>query len=125
MIHDVCYPDARDPEESSLLCVSRPWAKVAVRVQILDEPDGTYGAEPGGIPWAMELASGKRCVGASGASTSVGRLRINYVCGRYRTPGVRYLFGSPDRTRAVWRIRQAKTPFGRGMRKVAIKVAWR
>jgi hypothetical protein len=125
MIHDVCYRDDRDPEVPSLLCVKNPWARTAVRLQYLKEPDPSYGAKPGGRPWALELASGSRCVSVGGGTTVVGRLRLNYVCGRYGSPRARYLFGSPDRSRAVWLIRHARTFNGGGMRKVAIKVAWR
>jgi hypothetical protein len=45
--------------------------------------------------------------------------RVNYNCGR------RYLLGGPDRTKPTWRIRQALTPGGIGMRSVAIAAAWR
>ena len=51
--------------------------------------------------------------------------RLNYACGRFGFASARYLFGSPDKSRRQWRIRQARTPTGRGMRKVAIRVAWR
>jgi len=124
-IWDVCYLDQRDVDLPSLLCVSSPWARAAVRLQYIDEPDPRFGARPGGPPWALELASGRRCVWASRASTTVGRLRLNYLCGRFGTRTARFLFGTPDKRRAVWRIRLVTTPAGGGMRKVAIKVAWR
>jgi hypothetical protein len=72
------------------------------------------------LPWALQLASGARCVWVSGATNRVGSFRLNY----FRNQG-RYLFGSPDRSRATWRIRQARDFNGRAMRKVAIEVAWR
>jgi hypothetical protein len=75
---------------------------------------------PGGPPWAVELANGSRCVFASGASTVVDGRRLNSFCGRNR-----YLFGSPDTSRSVWRIRMSRDPNGAGMRKAAIRRSWR
>jgi hypothetical protein len=119
-IRSVCYPDSRDVEGFSVLCVSSPWARAAIRLQLDEEPDDSFAARPGGLPWALELASGVRCVWVGGATNVVGRLRLNYGCARGR-----YLFGSPDRSGPTWRIRQARDFNGRAMRKVVIRVAWR
>jgi hypothetical protein len=62
-IRDVCYRDDRDPDRPSLLCVESPWARAAVGLQYVDEPDPSFGARLGGPPWALELASGRRCGG--------------------------------------------------------------
>jgi len=121
-IHSVCYRDDRDPQLPSLLCVASPWAKAAVRLQYTHEPAGSFGARPGGPPWALELWSGRRCVLLSGGTTVVGRLRLNYGC---LGSGERVLFGPPDKSGPVWRIRQANDGEGHGTRKVAIRVAWR
>ena len=124
LIRDVCYSDTRDPDLQSVLCASSPWANAVTRLDLEHEPDGSYGAKPGGLPWALELSSGARCIAASGATTTVQGFRLNYLCGRFGSASARYLFGSPDRSRRQWRIRQARTPNGSGVRKVTIRVAW-
>jgi hypothetical protein len=119
-IYGVCYLDDRDPESPSLLCVSSPWARSAVRLTFDEDPDSSYGAKPGGLPWALELSSGTRCVWVGGATTVVGGRRLNYGCVNGRV-----LFGAPDTSRSNWRIRLARDGEGRGMREVAIRAAWR
>jgi hypothetical protein len=119
-IYSVCYLDERNPATPSLLCVASPWARSAVRLTFDEDPDGSYGAKPGGLPWALELSSGTRCVWVGGATTVVQGRRLNYGCFDGRV-----LFGSPDTTRSTWRIRAARDGDGRGMRKVAIRTAWR
>jgi hypothetical protein len=125
LIRDVCYLDERDQDAKSVLCARDPWAKTVAQLELNERADGAGGAKPGGLPWALKLASGARCVGASGATTVVQGYRLNYICGRFGTKSARYLFGSPDRSRSTWRIRQARTPEGSDLRKVAIDVAWR
>jgi hypothetical protein len=119
-IYSVCYLDEGDPESSSLLCVSSPWARSAVRLTFDESPNGGDSARPGGLPWALELRSGTRCVWVGGATTVVEGRRLNYGCFNGRV-----LFGSPDTSRSTWRIRVARDGEGRGMRKVAIRAAWR
>jgi hypothetical protein len=120
-IHDPCYLDAGagNAVRAVVVCVETPWSRNVLRLRVRAPLDARYGTGPGGPPWALRLASGRRCVLVGGATTVVAGRRMNYACGR------RYLFGSPDRTRPTWRIRQALTPAGAGLRKVAIAAAWR
>jgi hypothetical protein len=120
-IHDPCYLDAgaTNAVRSVVVCVATPWSRSVLRLRVRGPLDSRFGARPDGAPWALRLASGRRCVLVGGATTVVAGRRMNYACGR------RYLFGSPDRTQPTWRIRQALTPGGAGLRKVAIAVAWR
>ena len=120
-IYDPCYLDvaAGTPERSVVACVRSPWSHDVLRLRVRGPLDGRYGARPSDPPWALRLASGRRCVRVSGATTVVEGRRMNYSCGR------RYLFGIPDRTKPAWQIRQALTPGGVGMRKVAVAAAWR
>jgi hypothetical protein len=98
---------------------------VRLHVSQLDaEPEST--AHPA-LPWAIVLASGKRCVLAQGGTSADGAgHRLNYFCAA-RGP---YLWGSVDRSRPTWRILASHsagtvgtTPSGQ--RKVAIRAAWR
>jgi hypothetical protein len=121
-IYDPCYLDAAAAGAQGrpvVACVDSPWSHNVLRLRIGEPLDGRYGARADGPPWALRLASGRRCVRVSGAAAVVEGRRMNYSC------GPRYLFGSPDRSRATWQIRQALTPGGVGMREVAIAAAWR
>jgi hypothetical protein len=121
LVHDPCYLDAlaSNPVRAVVVCVETPWSQNVVRLRVRAPLDGRYGAPPDGPPWALRLESGRRCVFVSGATTVVDGRRLNYACGE------RYLFGSPDRSEPTWRIRQAVTPGGIGVRKVSIATAWR
>jgi hypothetical protein len=70
--------------EREVLCVPSPWARegVVVRTQ-LDEAN--RGRRPGGRPWAVVLANGKRCGFLSGGTAvGPGSHRLNYACGSLR-----------------------------------------
>lgn len=120
-IHDPCYLDvaAGNTIRSVVVCVETPWSQSVLRLRVRAPLDARDGARPDGPPWALRLASGRRCTLVSGAAGVVGGRRMNYACGR------RYLFGTPDRTQPTWRIRQALTPGGAGLRTVAVAAAWR
>jgi hypothetical protein len=121
-IRDPCYHDAATSAQTQrdvVLCVSSPWSRSAVRLRA-DTLDHSGALKVGAPPWALELASGVRCVFAEGATNVVGGRRLNYVC----THG-RFGFGVPDTSQPTWRIRLARDFNGRGLRKVAIGVAWR
>lgn len=120
-IEDPCYLDAAASTRDRVVvaCVSSPWSLDVLRLRVRGPLDGRYGAQATDPPWALRLASGRRCVFVTGAASVIGGRRMNYDCGR------RYLFGAPDRRAPAWRIRQALTPGGTGMRMVAIATAWR
>jgi hypothetical protein len=71
-------------------------------------------------PWALELMSGERCVFAEGATSVVEGRRLNYTCSRSH-----YLWGPPDTSHALWRIRASRNYEGTHMRRLAIRVALR
>jgi hypothetical protein len=119
-IHDPCYLDmaAGNAARSVVVCLDTPWSPNVLRMRVRGPLDPRYAARADGPPWALRLASGRRCVLVGGAAPVVGGRRMNYTCGR------RYLFGRPDRTQPTWRIAQAVTPGGAGLRKVAVAAAW-
>jgi hypothetical protein len=121
-ISDPCY---LDPAMSAagppvVVCVPAPWATRVVRLRLVSPPVAALGLPAGGLPWALRLASGRRCVRTTGATSVVGGRRMNYVCDRRRV-----LFGRPDIARPTWRIRQARTAGGAAMRTVSVAAAWR
>jgi hypothetical protein len=123
VIRDPCFSNpsastaAGDPV---VACVESPWARTAVSLHLDGEPSSAGQAAPGRPPWALQLASGPRCVFAEGASNVVHGRRLNYFCS-----GRRYLFGTPRTSAPTWRIRMAHGFSGRGWRLVAIARAWR
>jgi hypothetical protein len=121
LILDPCY---REPHHSTrarvVFCVDSPWDRSAIRLGVSGRLRTSPRKARGGPPWALQLITDRRCVYASGATTVVRGSRLNYFC-----IGGRYLFGSPDRRRPLWRIREARDRFGAGMRMAGIKVAWR
>jgi hypothetical protein len=121
-IRDPCYYDDRTSGaegDDVVLCVGSPWSRSAVRLRV-DTLDSSYGRRPGGPPWALELMNGERCVFAEGATNVVEGRRLNYTCNRSH-----YLWGSPDTSDALWRIRASRNYGGTSMRRLAIRVAWR
>ena len=121
-IADPCYLDAAASAAGPpvVVCVPAPWATGVVRLRLVSPPVAALGLPAGGPPWALRLASGRRCVRTTGATSVVRGRRMNYVC-----DGHRVLFGRPDVSRPTWRIRQARTAGGAAMRTVSVAAAWR
>lgn len=70
------------------------------------------------LPWALELANGKRCSLFTGATAPVAGMRINYGC-----PGGFQVVGDIDRSASTWRIFfQAEN--SSVLEQVDIAVAW-
>lgn len=117
LIRDPCFSDpASSSEDPTVLCVHSPFERTAVRMHVSGRMSRAYSVKRGGLPWAMRLHSGRRCVFLQGATTVVGGRRANYGCG-----GNVILFGSPDRRRALWRIHQGRGFNAAAMRRVAIR----
>jgi hypothetical protein len=119
MLFDPCFENPLFERE--VLCVQTPWAREGVVVRTrLDE--SRHGTRPGGRPWALVLANGKRCAFLSGGtSVGPGGHRLNYACGR--SPGGGFLYGIPNRQRPTWTIRFAKNLDPGRYRRVKIRVA--
>jgi hypothetical protein len=123
-IRDPCFRDTRASTASGepvVACVNAPWSTHVLSLHLDGQPRSTFRVKPGGPPWAVQLASGARCVFGEGATGVAHGLRLNYFCGRNGP----YLFGSPRVSQPTWRIRMAHDVEGRGWRLVAIARAWR
>jgi hypothetical protein len=120
-IRDPCFSDAASTsDDPTVLCVYSPFERIAVRLHVTGSMSRAHSAKPGGLPWALRLYSGRRCVFIQGATTVVRGGRANYFCG-----GNVILFGSPNRSRRLWRIWQGRGYAGAGgLRRVAIRSAY-
>lgn len=121
-IHDPCYlnPTLSTPPAPVVDCAASPWAPRITRLHLPTPPVPALAAPPDVPPWALQLASGRRCIRTTGATTTVRGRRLSYVC-----DGHRVLFGRPQATTPTWRIRQARDTAAHAARDVAIAVAWR
>ena len=118
-LRDPCF---ESPIESDvLICARSPWDKSVVRLEASLDYDDFWSWKGGS--WALKLTNGMKCHYVTGATTAVHGRRLNYFCGKNgKGP---YLFGNPDRSSRLWRIRISKSPSGKGMRRVGIWLAVR
>ena len=72
-------------------------------------------------PWQLELAGGRHCVFASGATSVIGRRRLNYFCDGKGQLG---LWGWPDRRQEPWTIESAPASASHLSGRVEIIHAW-
>jgi hypothetical protein len=122
LVEDPCFENP--VIQNQLLCVGSPWARSGYLVRSrLDEQ--SHGTRPGGRPWAVVLANGKRCTFlAGGTAVGPGGHRLNYGCGR--APNAGFLFGIPRRDRPTWTIRFSRKTFDEARyRWVNIRMVWR
>lgn len=101
LIHDPCFAPAADATE--VACFRDPWHPVTLLrlTRPLPKHDPTVKEV---LPWAIETTDGRRCTFLTGATAPMGGERINYGC-----TDRSFLIGGPDRSRAVWTIRSART----------------
>lgn len=100
--------EIRDPCFSGLsgvvICPNGgPWAHTATELRLTRElPISPASERPAtsGMPWALQLSDGTRCLFAQGATSTITGLRFNYTCNTARL----WLYGSSDRKAAVWTI---------------------
>jgi hypothetical protein len=128
-VREPCYRDDRRAS-ASVLCVLSPWVPTATG---FDVPALPSPRPPVRRPWALELASGLGCVtieiGLQEQPPIVAGRPLSFYCsplpgGRSRSR-IRTLFGQANRRSSTWRIHAALDDRGRGMRTVAVRVAWR
>ena len=143
VIYDPCFGQDR----SRVICIETPWSTVGVRFKVsrfewytrgrlliwrpgaavppglqVVPPDPTTEMHP---PWALELATGLRCVFVGGAIFSVANQRANYDCGANGFSGDRgpWIIGIPDRSTEPWVVSLLPAVSSKTTQ-VAVRVAW-
>lgn len=120
LIYDPCFKSARSRD---LICVFAPWYRTAIRLRLTTAlPRFGNRSIPTlqALPWALELADGRRCRFLTGATAAVGTKRLNYGC----KTGSAALWGYPIRSRQPWAIFQAPGDARVLSELVAIRYAW-
>ncbi|MFE9600875.1 serine/threonine-protein kinase [Streptomyces hokutonensis] len=103
-ILDPCFSPDSDPSDTSALCLDG----APDRMVELSVPEGLPGNNdhmPGGPdiePIILLLANGARCSFAGGGTATLAGQRLNYGCDNGG-----YLYGSPNKTAALWTISYA------------------
>lgn len=120
LLHDPCFKAAKSPD---LICVSAPWSLTALRLKLTQPlPSSGNRRVPSltGLPWALQLADGRRCRFITGATKVIGTRRLNYGC----NIGPTALWGYPIRSRQPWVIYDAPSDATALTRLIAISNAW-
>jgi hypothetical protein len=123
LIHDPCFSDKSKPGPSFVVCPSTPWSRAVVKIVLTRKlPLGQ--ANPAGsplrrAPWAIEVASGKKCLALTGATGQIAGRGVSYGC-----VGGGYLLGTPRRAKPTWTIFYAAGYKARRATRVTIAEAW-
>jgi hypothetical protein len=114
-IYDPCFSNAA---LSSVACASDAFSKSVVLIT-LEKPIPTKERNTGkASPWALQLANGARCYLATGATSEVAGMRLNYECS---TKG--WILGTPDRSKRPWQAYYSARPDGTHYGRVSVRVA--
>ncbi|MFD9367444.1 protein kinase [Streptomyces sp. NPDC060020] len=98
-ILDPCFAPDVGPEHPVLLCMEGGPRRMR-RLTLTEPLPGNNFHIPGGpvpTPLIIELANGKTCTFAGGATDSLAGRRLNYFCG-----GGGSVYGDPDQDRSLW-----------------------
>ncbi|MEU6295590.1 serine/threonine-protein kinase [Streptomyces erythrochromogenes] len=96
---DPCFAPDVGPEHPVLLCMGADPSRMQ-RLTLTETLPGNNFHLPGGpvpTPLIIELANGRTCTFAGGATDSLAGRRLNYFC-----EGGGSVYGDPDRDRALW-----------------------
>ncbi len=121
-ILDPCFSSPK--RRNVVLCPLAPWFDRGTELRLhkpLVAAQGNHARPSTGLtPWALQLADGRRCIYAEGATSVVAGERLNYFCGTF-TEG---LWGAPDRTSEPWTILIGSSKATSLEERVAIARAW-
>lgn len=101
-IMDPCF-QGFEASKMVLACPESPWSSRVTLLVPSKEPPRAQANRPGighGLPWALELTNGTRCVFLTGATSAVAGMRVNYGC----VGGSLSVVGEVDRTLPQWRV---------------------
>ena len=120
-ILDPCYQRIMGDEKQLACPIEGPWSPKVLLLTLteasLNEPRKEMPRDSA-LPWAIELANGKRCSLFTGATAPVAGMRINYGC-----PGGFQVVGDIDRSGRVWHVFfQAEN--ASALEQVDVAVAW-
>ena len=114
-IYDPCFSNAA---LSSVACPSDAFSKRVVLI-LLDKPIPVHDRNTGSpSPWALMLSNGARCYMATGATSEVGGMRLNYECS---SKG--WILGNPDKSKRPWQVFYSARPDGTHYARVSVRVA--
>lgn len=86
-----------------MACPENPWTSRVVLLTPTKAPANNLANQAdigGGLPWALELRSGIRCVFLTGATAVVAGMRINYGC----VGNAQAVVGDVNRALPEWRV---------------------
>jgi len=101
-ILDPCFEGFQGPQVV-MACPESPWTSRVTLLAPAEEParDSANQANiGGGLPWALELRSGVRCVFLTGATAVVAGMRVNYGC----IGNAQAVVGDVNRLLPQWRV---------------------
>jgi len=101
-ILDPCF-DGFDGDRMVMACPESPWTSRITLLAPVKEPAralANHADIGGGLPWALELTSGARCVFLTGATALMAGMRINYGC----VGSAQSVLGDVDRLLPQWRV---------------------
>ncbi|MDE3130191.1 MAG: hypothetical protein KGL16_03485 [Acidobacteriota bacterium] len=122
-IIDPCFSSAQ--ARAIVLCsISGPWDRGLLQLRLTKKLPSRYAnrgrPSTAGLPWAVQTTSGWRCELATGATTVIAGMRLNYFCRGTK----RGLWGAPARGSQPWHI-YAAPPDARSLSiRVTIRSAW-
>jgi eukaryotic-like serine/threonine-protein kinase len=117
-LYDPCFT----VNQTQVLCPNDgPWANRGILVNVpggLTNSTGVKDQGTSGLPWAIQLADGSRCLPIGGASNVIANQRLNFDC----TGGLG-LYGNVQRSGEVWMI-YAGAPHSAQITLRPIAIAW-
>ncbi len=122
-IIDPCFSSSQS--RAIVLCsASGPWDRGLLEIKLTKRLPARYAnrekPSTAGLPWALETANGWKCELATGATSVIVGMRLNYFCEGTK----RGLWGSPARGSQPWHI-YAALPSARTLsNQVNIRYAW-
>lgn len=118
-IYDPCFASAASTHE--VACANSPWSGIELMTLTAPLPSGNgagTGGGQGGL-WAVQLASGDRCVVGTGTGTEVGGQGLPYVCA---SGG---FAGGVDQQHQPWTVEYAKSDSSGVLVTETVAVAWK
>ena len=118
LIYDPCFAPVK-PHFAQLACMAAPWGSV-IRFTLTSPIPGSA-KHPSGKPrvWADQLATGIRCIVATGTGVLIDKVALNYYC----VPGSGWA-STPAHASEPWTVRYATSQRATKLRTVALTTAW-